>query len=318
MAYIRKLKSGKWRAEVQRKGLRKTAVWDTKAQARMWAETVEEEILDGKTVAHAHKTWQDAVDRYLRDVSSKKRGHRWESIRLAKTLTEFQGPLVDIQQRDIVRWRDARLKQVSDATYLRERNLIRNIFTVARTEWQWITHDPFTGVKSPAKPAPRHQRWRWQEIKRICRFLGYATGQTPKTKQQEVALAFLIALRTGLRSAEILQICPSTLNARVLTLTDTKTEKRAQVPLTRAGVRLCRLVQTWTLDAAARDALFRKARDATLCGNLRFHDARATALTLLSRKVDVMTLARISRHKNISLLQNVYYRESAAEIAARL
>ena len=51
---------------------------------------------------------------------------------------------------------------------------------------------------------------------------------------------------------------------------------------------------------------------------LTFHDSRATALTLLSRKVDVMTLARISRHNDLTLLQRVYYRESAEEIAARL
>ena len=33
---------------------------------------------------------------------------------------------------------------------------------------------------------------------------------------------------------------------------------------------------------------------------------------------DVMTLARISRHKDLSLLLNVYYRESAESISARL
>ena len=55
-----------------------------------------------------------------------------------------------------------------------------------------------------------------------------------------------------------------------------------------------------------------------MLGDLHFHDARATALTLLSRKVDVMTLAKISRHKDINLLQNTYYRESAENIAKRI
>lgn len=31
-----------------------------------------------------------------------------------------------------------------------------------------------------------------------------------------------------------------------------------------------------------------------------------------------MTLARISRHKNLRILMNTYYRETAGEIAARL
>jgi hypothetical protein len=41
-------------------------------------------------------------------------------------------------------------------------------------------------------------------------------------------------------------------------------------------------------------------------------------LTLLSKKVDVMTLAKISGHRDISLLSNVYYRESIEQIARRL
>jgi integrase len=51
---------------------------------------------------------------------------------------------------------------------------------------------------------------------------------------------------------------------------------------------------------------------------LTFHDTRATALTLLAKKVDVMVLARISRHKDIALLHRVYYRATADEIAAKL
>ncbi|MFP3656085.1 integrase, partial [Burkholderia sp. SIMBA_052] len=52
--------------------------------------------------------------------------------------------------------------------------------------------------------------------------------------------------------------------------------------------------------------------------SLHFHDSRAEALTRMSRKVDVMTLARISGHADLRILQRTYYRESAADIAARL
>ena len=48
-----------------------------------------------------------------------------------------------------------------------------------------------------------------------------------------------------------------------------------------------------------------------------FHDARATAITRLAKKVDVLTLARIVGHKNLSQLM-VYYRESAEDIAKKL
>ena len=60
--------------------------------------------------------------------------------------------------------------------------------------------------------------------------------------------------------------------------------------------------------------LFSKLCKELLIDGLTFHDARATALTHLSRKVGILTLAKISRHKNLKHLQ-IYYRESADSIA---
>ena len=53
-------------------------------------------------------------------------------------------------------------------------------------------------------------------------------------------------------------------------------------------------------------------------GNWHEDDERKAIETLLSRRVDVLTLARISGHLDVSLLLRVYYRETAQEIAARL
>jgi integrase len=74
----------------------------------------------------------------------------------------------------------------------------------------------------------------------------------------------------------------------------------------------------FTVSDTSRDALFRKACKALLIDDLHFHDARAEALTRLARKVDVMTLAKISGHKDLKQLLSTYYRETAQEIAARL
>jgi integrase len=71
------------------------------------------------------------------------------------------------------------------------------------------------------------------------------------------------------------------------------------------------------LTATSRDVLFRAARDKCGITSVTFHDARATAITRLSKKVDILTLARISGHRDLKSLQ-IYYRESAADIAKRL
>lgn len=49
-----------------------------------------------------------------------------------------------------------------------------------------------------------------------------------------------------------------------------------------------------------------------------FHDARGTALTHMARRMDVLTLARISGHKDLSLILSTYFRESAEQVSARL
>lgn len=315
MAYIRKWR-GRWRAEVQRHGIRRTAVWPSRIEAKRWAEKLEGEIEAG-LIADG-KSFREAVDRYVREVSAKKRGAKQEALRLHRAVPYFSKPIAEITPADASAWRDARLATVSASSVLRESRALRHLFKIARQEWRWIAHDPFEGVSMPRHDPPRHQRWGWKEIRRVLRFLGYRHGRPPVTKQQEVALAFMISLRTAMRASEVLQVSPATLSGSVVTLRDTKTERRAQVPLTRRGAALCRLVKQWTIDSAMLDALFRKARDRCMVGDLRFHDARATALTHLARKVDVLTLSRISRHKDLKMLSTVYYRETAEEIAKRL
>lgn len=96
----------------------------------------------------------------------------------------------------------------------------------------------------------------------------------------------------------------------------TKTGGPAEVPIPRRARKL--FPATFTVGANEGSVLFSKLLDELLIDGLRFHDARASALTWLSRRVDVLTLARISRHQDLRLLSQVYYRESAAQIAARL
>jgi integrase len=100
------------------------------------------------------------------------------------------------------------------------------------------------------------------------------------------------------------------------------TGRPREIPLTKHAVRLLKPYMgrgnVFTVGSKSLDAMFRKARKALLIEDLHFHDSRAEALTRLARRVDVMTLARISGHKDLKLLLSTYYRESAEDIAARL
>jgi integrase len=66
-----------------------------------------------------------------------------------------------------------------------------------------------------------------------------------------------------------------------------------------------------------RDALFRKLVVRAGIPNLRFHDARSEAIYRLSKKLDILDLARTVGHRDLKSLM-LYYRSSADELADRL
>ena len=120
-----------------------------------------------------------------------------------------------------------------------------------------------------------------------------------------------------MRLAEVLQAPEHFDAARRVVVIKTKTEARAQIPIGRIAARLL-LRPAFVVGPNEGSTLFSKLCKELLIEGLTFHDTRGSALTHLSRKVDVLTLAKISRHKNLSLLSNVYYRASPESIAARI
>lgn len=308
MAYFQKLKaSGKWQAQIDRNGQRTSKTFATKREAQAWA--VEQEAKAKRERDGQGFTFGDAVAKYKADVSSKKDGEVWEIRRLDAMLSHFgaETELTEIDTPQIAEWRDTRLKTVSGSTVVRDANLLRNLFNEARAVWKWMKHNPFDGAKMPVENQPRQAVWPWQLIKRVIR--AQRSGKT-----REMQDAFRIALRTGMRLGEVLA-APAAFDpkARVVTL-KTKTEQVGRIPIGRIAAKLLTR-PAFTVDANEGSVLFSKLCRDLLIEGLTFHDTRATALTHLAKKVDVMTLAKISRHKDLNLLMRVYYRPSPSDIA---
>lgn len=314
MAYIRKYRGG-WRAEVQKHGHRASFLADTKREAQAWALQKENE-LDALKKSKG-MTFGKAVERYLETVTrDKAEGAKdWETRRFAE-FSAFFGDETNLSAIDsdrIGRWRDARLKEVSASTVLRQRGLLQHLLQIAVDEWKVIDSNPMRGVRFPQHNPPRHKLWTWQLIKRVLR--------APSLNEREVqsVRAFHIALHTGMRLNEILA---ATLVGKVAVLERDKLSGKAsapiKVPLPRKGAELFAKYQPFTIRADVASATFSDLTDNLLIDGLTFHDSRASALTWLSRRLDVMTLARISRHKNLKTLMDTYYRETAEQIASRL
>lgn len=305
---------GKYRAQVAIKGVRKSAMFDKERDAIKWAARIEAEIRAGAQIG---KTFGDAVAKYKETVSSTKDHPEAEGRRLADMSRFFkeETPIREIDSEDIGRWRDHRLKTVSGSTVVREANLLRNLFITAMREWRWIETNPFKGVRLPKEAPARHQVWGWREIRRVLR-------QDRGARTNEMIRAFHICLHTALRLKEVLG---ATYDARrrVLVLGKTKTTREGEVvevPVTRRAARVLPklMAEPFTVNANMGSVLFSKMTDQMLIEGLTFHDSRATALTLLARRMDVMTLARISRHKDLKILLSTYYRESAEQISRRI
>lgn len=326
VAHFYPLPSGRVRAQIALRGVRKSQTFATKTAARAWALREETAILDGKADKWPAKTLADAIKRYSREVSPTKDGARAELVMLKQTLKDFPalcGKVIHtITPADLGEWRDERLKAVSGSTVIRYAALLRHVWTVAAREWEWCPEPtPWKRVRLPEHNQPRERLNGWREIRMMLRRLNYYTGRAPTSMMEEVAYAWLIALRTAMRAGEVRQISPQTFSGNVVTLNQHKmrkvTGRARQVPVSNQAARLIRIVGEFTISSGSLDALFRKAREHCGLSGFTFHDSRATATTLLSKKVDVLTLARITGHRDISMLM-VYYRESGDSIGARL
>ena len=326
MASIRKKGSG-YEAAVARKGVRKSAMFSTKLAAQMWAAETEKKIIQGGFSAGEYKTVDDLLQRYVSTVSVNKRGARNERYRVGYICKGDIGKLKlgELTSFHLAEWRDKRLGEVSPATVLRELVLLSHAFTIAVNEWGWLTENPIKKVTKPKSPPPRNRRFVDDEINRLLMALGYDYNEKTANTGARVGAAMLFAIETAMRAGELLSLTWGNvdIDARVAHLPMTKNGFSRDVPLSQEAVRIINQVRidgaesVFCLTKNQVDKLFQTAKKRTLITDLHFHDTRAEAVTRLSKKVDILTLARISGHRDLKKLQ-VYYRESAADIAKRL
>lgn len=314
----------RWRAQVYVAGVRDSDSFQTRQEAAQWALTREAE-LGGRKLPD--KSLKDAMRLYANKEAPKHRGCKWELVRLTALEKDVMAKrrLAGLSSDDLADWRDARLKQVKPGTVAREMNLLRSVLEFVRLPpYRWIRENPLTDVKWPKTPPGRARRVSPEEVDAVVEAFR-VEPLAADTATQRVGLAFLFALETAMRSGEICGLLPSTvfLRSRYVVLPKTKNGDSREVPLSTRAVEILQLLldrgeegPVFGLDADDRDALWRKTRPAHL-KSLHFHDTRGEAIWRLSKKLDVLQLARVIGHRNPASLM-IYYRESAAEMATRL
>lgn len=273
MATFKKRANGTWRAEVRRVGhpYQSKDGFPTKAEAQRWANKAEFNLF------HApRKTLHDALQRYLESVSIHKRGRRWESLRIAAFKRQLPDRALSAFSPDQVsRWRDERLKTVSTGTVRREMNLFGHILATAVSEWGWLESNPFGKVKRPPDGKPKDRIVTDGELKA---FIGAALSP----KEKAVALAFALAIETGLRAGEIVGIRAQHITDKALFLPTTKNGDQRIVPLSTKARNLIPKSGNFGLNSNTLDVHFRAVRKRLgPSHDYTFHSARHTAATRL-------------------------------------
>lgn len=333
MASFKKTATG-WRADIFKKGIRRSKTFRAKRDAVAWSNQVEHEIETGHHLpgtASPNATMHELLKRYRDDVSPKKRGARWEVTRLNQMMRDpllANVKLSDIGPRHFAAWRDRRLKEVSGSTVNREFNLLTHACKLAWREWQWLSSHPMTGVSRPKENRPRDRVITDAEVAAYTKASGYSFASDPTTIQSRVGAMFLFACETAMRGGEICKMKSADIDFqnRIVYIPETKTEVPRWVPLSSKAVRILNHVLSYTMGkhsvfdvtSTQRDVMSRKIRKKAGLEGINFHDTRRTALTRLAKLFGPMELAKISGHQDLKILQSVYYAPAPSDLVSKL
>jgi integrase len=317
---------GKHRAHICINGKRKSKVFASKREAEQWIRITEHAIV---TTPDNQHTLRELLELYRDTVTPKKRGKRWEFIRINAYLNSSLPVDKDLSQctsEVLGQWRDKRqsVDGVGAGTIIRDFGLLSAIFEHARRELKWIDANPVKDVRKPASPRHREVVINWRQVKLIVKDLGYSPTKEVRTLSQSVGLCFLLALRTGMRAGELCNLTWDQVHDGYCVLTITKTIPR-QVPLSSKALRLLAKAKNidhksvFSLTSQTLDSLFRKSKMRCGISGLTFHDSRHTAATMMARNrnIDVLTLCKIFGWSNTSQALT-YYNPKAKDIAKLL
>ena len=295
-----------WRAEVFRRGVRRSqSAFRTKAAATAWAGQVEAEIMAGVRGEVPNLTVAALLERYELEVSAGKKGKRWEVVRLTALGRDrlAQVKLKSLDSPHASDWQQRRLKDVKSASVRRERNLLNNVFEIARKEWKWLRKNPFEGVRRPKDGRPRNRIATQDELDRLT-----------KRASADLGRAIVVAVETAMRAGEIAS--RPEIKGRIARLVDSKNGEARDVPL--SGKALEALGGGINITAGSISTLFARLCDDLEIKGLTFHDLKHTAMTRLSKKLDPWELAKMTGNKDMNIILRVYYQNDPEATAAKL
>ncbi len=357
MATIRQAKSGWWQAIVRRKGYpEQSRTFELEADAKAWARSVEVEIDRGSFVSRRESestTLREALQRYQREVTAKKRGVEQERYRIKALLTLplAARTLAAVRGAEVAKFRDEELERgLAPSSVMKSLALLSHLFETARKEWGIEVDNPVKKISKPKVDNARERRLNVEEERYLLAALD-DPGDAVKIKDGDRRNEWTPkiarwAIETAMRQGEILSLdwLHVDLVKRTAHLPETKNGSARTVPLSSAAVDLIRpagnvttlrkgkvfpttasaLKQSFSRAVARGRRLYvtdceREGREPEpgFLEDLTFHDLRHEATSRLAEKLQMHELMRVTGHKDTRMLAR-YYHPRAEDLAKKL
>ena len=315
MSYLR-IHNNKWQSIIRIKGHPTLAKsFKSKTDAKRWGIETELKIRreDAGVAKIKFPTFRDISLRYLNEVSIHKKCFRLERAIITPLGKEAwsEYPINKITPLVIGKFRDKQREIIKDNTINRKLDVISTIYTTCKKEWGYPVINPVLGIRRPKNPEPRDRRFTDAEINLLLR--GNRTSELLRTIIE-------VALETGMRQSEILNIHSEHIKGSTLYIPVAKTKPRT-IPLTKKALLILRsCTLPFNIDRYLLGKHFRRLCKHYGIEDAHFHDLRRQSLTnfMLKKKLSVAETMMIAGHSDPRMLLRTYNNLKVEDVAKKL
>lgn len=331
-----------YRVRVRLKGLpQQTATFPRKTDARLWAQSQEAALREGRYFKHVEAkkhTVADLIDRYIQDVLPGKSKNarsqtpqlQWWKDQLGSVVLSDLAPSKIAAARDALGHGNTPHGHVrAPATVNRYLAALSTALTTAVREWQWLETNPMRRITKLKEPRGRVRYL--TSVQRASLLQACTTSRNPF-----LHTIVVLAISTGMRLGEILSLRQEQVNlerGRII-LHDTKNgDSRAVALAGKAKALLAARVQSMTDPRALvfpgrrpdKPVEIKKAWTNALLkaevNDFRFHDLRHCAASyLLEGGASLGQLAEVLGHRTLQMVKRYAHLSEgrSAEIVAAM
>ncbi|HIA60353.1 MAG TPA: site-specific integrase [Pelagibacterales bacterium] len=173
--------------------------------------------------------------------------------------------------------------------------MVQHLYSIANKEWGYNIPNPIKCIQKPTLNNKKERRLTNEE------FIFLIRGNYPQVKLRNI---IELAIETGMRRGEILNIKPEHIKGQTLLIPITKNGYPRTIPLTKRALYLLESANLpYVMSANAVRLAWDRLKKKGNIKDLHFHDLRHEAISRLFEKgLSIPEVALISGHKDVRML----------------